>query len=188
MNSIRSDSDHTPAVLMGCDLYNAAVTGETVSCMNANSNASANHAGPSVLLIMDHGDNSRAVCFQQNQRDEVRDMGEVTGAVMADSGSHNTNYVVYPGVGITSPKNGNNPKPGDPCPTLTEDSRNYLVGKIEAGVQPCLTGAFMGGQGAKARSIAWCADGTTPTLKSAPSGGNTIPDVVYRVKEQEQGG
>ena len=43
------------------------------------------------------------------------------------------------------------------------------------------TGAFMGGQGAKARSIAYCGDGTTPTLKSAPSGGNTVPDVVYPV-------
>lgn len=35
--------------------------------------------------------------------------------------------VVYPGVGITSPKNGNNPKPGDPCMSLTTDSRNILV-------------------------------------------------------------
>ena len=41
--------------------------------------------------------------------------------------------------------------------------------------------AFMGGQGAKARSIAYCDDGTTPTLKAAMSGGNTVPDVVYPV-------
>jgi DNA (cytosine-5)-methyltransferase 1 len=40
-------------------------------------------------------------------------------------------------------------------------------------------GAFMGGQGAKARSIAYCDDGTTPTLKSALSGMNTVPDVCY---------
>ena len=39
--------------------------------------------------------------------------------------------------------------------------------------------AFMGGQGAKARSIAYCDDGTTPTLKSTLSGGNTVPDVCY---------
>lgn len=51
----------------------------------------------------------------------------------------------------------------------------------EGWVQPCITGAFMGGQGAKARSIAWCEDGTTPTLKSAPSGGNTVPDIVYPI-------
>lgn len=39
--------------------------------------------------------------------------------------------------------------------------------------------AFMGGQGAKARSIAYCDDGTTPTIKASPSGGNTVPDTVY---------
>lgn len=44
--------------------------------------------------------------------------------------------------------------------------------------------AFMGGQGAKARSIAYCDDGTTPTLKSAPSGGNTVPDVVICLNDQ----
>lgn len=76
-------------------------------------------------------------------------------------------------------------------PNADPSLQHKLFGRQDRGgvwVQPCLTGAFMGGQGAKARSIAWCADGTTPTLKSAPSGGNTIPDVVYRVKEQEQGG
>jgi len=41
---------------------------------------------------------------------------------------------------------------------------------------------FMGGQGAKARSIAYCDDGTTPTLKSA--GGNNVPDVVICLNDQ----
>jgi len=91
------------------------------------------------------------------------------------------NPVIYPGISITSPQNGNNPQPGDPCPTLTDDSKYYLVGKSECVTQPPITGAFMGGQGAKARSIAWCEDGTTPTLKSAPSGGNTVPDIVYPI-------
>lgn len=39
-------------------------------------------------------------------------------------------------------------------------------------------GAFMGGQGPKARSIAY-SETVSPPLKSAPSGLNTIPDVVY---------
>lgn len=34
------------------------------------------------------------VCFQQNQREEVRIM-DVLGALMAESGMHNTNYVVF---------------------------------------------------------------------------------------------
>lgn len=32
-------------------------------------------------------------CFQQNQREEVRIMGDKTGAITAESGMHNTNYV-----------------------------------------------------------------------------------------------
>ena len=35
--------------------------------------------------------------------------------------------VVYAGVGITSPKNGSNPQPGDSAPSLTNDSRNYMM-------------------------------------------------------------
>lgn len=34
---------------------------------------------------------------------------------------------VYPGVGITSKENASNPQPGDPTPTISTDSRNYLV-------------------------------------------------------------
>jgi len=48
-------------------------------------------------------------------------------------------------------------------------------------LNPWEPAAFMGGQGAKARSIAYCDDGSTPTIKSAPSGGNTVPDVVYPI-------
>ena len=36
---------------------------------------------------------------------------------------------------------------------------------------------FMGGQGAKAGSIA-CGEEVSPALKSVPSGGNTVPDVI----------
>lgn len=40
-----------------------------------------------------------------------------------------TDARVYPGVGITSTANMSNPKKGDPAPTLSTDSRNYLVAK-----------------------------------------------------------
>lgn len=39
-------------------------------------------------------------------------------------------------------------------------------------------GAFMGGQGAKAKGIGW-SETIAPTIKSVMSGSNTIPDVVY---------
>ena len=41
-------------------------------------------------------------------------------------------------------------------------------------------GAFMGGQGPKARTIAY-SEKVSPTIKNSPSGGNTIPDVVYPI-------
>ena len=42
--------------------------------------------------------------------------------------------------------------------------------------------AFMGGQGARARTIAYSEDGTTPALRSAESGTNRVPDVVYCIE------
>lgn len=38
-----------------------------------------------------------------------------------------TDARVYPGVGVTSKENASNPKQGDPSPTVSTDSRNYLV-------------------------------------------------------------
>ena len=46
------------------------------------------------LLSDSHG-TPHAVCFQQNQREEVRDMGECAGAITAEPGMHNTNYVCF---------------------------------------------------------------------------------------------
>ena len=37
----------------------------------------------------------QCVCFQQNQREEVRDMEGIAGALTAESGMHNTNYLCY---------------------------------------------------------------------------------------------
>lgn len=62
-----------------------------------------------------------------------------------------------------------------------EETAGHAGGSV-AGSGGIGVGAFMGGQGAKARSIAYCDDGTTPTIKSVMSGGNTVPDVVYSVQ------
>ena len=40
---------------LGLDLYNFAVTGDKACSMNANSNMSANHAGPTLLILNDQG-------------------------------------------------------------------------------------------------------------------------------------
>ena len=42
--------------------------------------------------------------------------------------------VVYDGSSVTSPKNWNNPKFGDPCYSLHTDSRNYVVICFEPGI------------------------------------------------------
>ena len=42
---------------------------------------------------VNNGNDLCAICFQQNQREEVRNMGDKAGAITAESGMHNTNYV-----------------------------------------------------------------------------------------------
>jgi hypothetical protein len=37
--------------------------------------------------------------------------------------------VCFDGSNVTNPINASNPKPGDPCHTLSQDSRNYVVEK-----------------------------------------------------------
>ena len=62
----------------------------------------------------------------------------------------------------------------DVSPTLCSDSHGTPHGV-------CYPAAFMGGQGTRARSIAYHDDGTSPTLKASPSGSNTVPDVCYPI-------
>ena len=61
---------------------------------------------------------------------------------------------------------------------VSEDITSCLRAQ-DHGHPPVICAAFMGGQGARARTIAYRSDGTVPTLKSSPSGTNTVPDVVY---------
>ena len=46
------------------------------------------------LRAQDHG-HPPVMCFQQNQREEVRNMGEQAGALTAEPGTHNNNYLCY---------------------------------------------------------------------------------------------
>ena len=63
---------------------------------------------------------------------------------------------------------------------IAEDDKGYTVSVKDA--QAVCIAAFMGGQGAKAGGIGYCDDGTTPTLKASPSGGNTVPDICYSIE------
>ncbi len=75
------------------------------------------------------------IAFTQNQRDEVRDLQNVSGTLSANPGMKQQTYVA----------------------------------------------AFMGGQGAKAGGLGYREE-QSPTLKSVPSGGNTVPDIVYALQ------
>lgn len=62
------------------------------------------------------------------------DAGETVPTITGDHNNHITNYtalcceaVVYDGANITSPLNKTNPQAGDPCHTISTDSRNYIV-------------------------------------------------------------
>ena len=71
-----------------------------------------------------------AVCYAADCRN-LELNHELSATLQAkNQGGHSLNYinpVIYPGVGITSKQNASNPAPGDPAPTISTDSRNYLV-------------------------------------------------------------
>ena len=63
---------------------------------------------------------------------------------------------------------------------ISDDMANTLTSCDHTGAQcVCFPSAFMGGQGAKARSIAF-SDKITPTLRSE-AGGNSVPMTVYGI-------
>lgn len=90
-------------------------------------------------LNANHGGLEPSVCYQVY---DARGNGEgiVAPTLTGDHNNRITDYtsvvvepVTYPGVGITSLANGSNPCPGDPCHSLTCDSRNYLVYSVGNG-------------------------------------------------------
>lgn len=96
--------------------------------------------------------------------------GKGNGLTAAVTGDHNnrvTDYtsvvvepVVYNGENVTSPANQTDPQPGDPCHTLSKDSRNYVIEPAPI----CLDRAFFNqGQNA-AYPPQLYTDGTVPPL------------------------
>ena len=87
---IRAEGENRPSrqghIVVGCDLYNGVMTGDTACNMNANSNASANHAGPSILILNDQGG-------------EVMNMSEdVTSTLRAQDHGHPPVICFEPGI------------------------------------------------------------------------------------------
>lgn len=61
--------------------------------------------------------------------------GSMSGALSAESGMNQTTYIAamaFNPAQITSPQNGNNPQPGDPCHTLDTDSRTAVCYALQS--------------------------------------------------------
>ncbi len=80
-------------------------------------------------------DRSAGFCVQQSARTNGIGYQEDTAPTlvsgMIPAAVIEREPVTYLGETVTSPTNKQNPQPGDPCHTLTADTRNYLVRAIE---------------------------------------------------------
>lgn len=115
-----------PAVAYSVDCRNMNLTNEHGTLQaKENGGQSLNYMGAVCYPIDSH---------QQDSRFKICEDG-VCPTVPGQMGTGGNNGpmvlevepVVYAGVGVTSKLNVQNPQPGDPCPTLNNDSRNYLV-------------------------------------------------------------
>lgn len=75
---------------------------------------------------------------------------------------------------------GGNPESGEEA---REGAAVHAAGGAGGSGRTGLSASFMGGQGSKAGGLGY-AEEVAPTLKSAISGGNTVPDVVYAINDK----
>ena len=109
------------------------------------------------------------MAFAANQRDEVRDLHNVAGALGAQPGMKQQTFVAE---GVVTKGNGD-------CFLTPERHTALTAGGGQAGQgYPCvLTAAFSAGQGCKAGGIGYQEE-CSPTLKAAESGTNMVPSVL----------
>ena len=139
----------------GFDGYNGDLTGDVAATLGVNCGMSTGRNG--------------VMAFAANQRDEVRDLHDVAGALGAQPGMKQQTFVAE---GVVTKGNGD-------C-FLSEERHTALsAGGGQAGQgYPCvLTAAFSAGQGSKAGGIGYQEE-CSPTLKAAESGTNMVPSVL----------
>ena len=139
----------------GFDGYNGDLTGDVAATLGVNCGMSTGRNG--------------IMAFAANQRDEVRDLRDVAGALGAQPGMKQQTFVAS---GVVTKGNGD-------C-FLSEERHTALsAGGGQAGQgYPCvLTAAFSAGQGSKAGGIGYQEE-CSPTLKAAESGTNMVPSVL----------
>ena len=142
-------------VVEGFDGYNGDLTGDVAATLGANCGMSTGRNG--------------VMAFAANQRDEVRDLHDVAGALNAQPGMKQQTFVAE---GVVTKGNGD-------CFLSEERHTALTAGGGQAGQgYPCvLTAAFSAGQGSKAGGIGYQEE-CSPTLKAAESGTNMVPSVL----------
>ena len=140
---------------IGFDGYNGDLVGEKAATLGVNCGMST-------------GRNGVITAFAANQRDEVRDLHDVAGALGAQPGMKQQTFVAS---GVVTKGNGD-------C-FLSEERHTALsAGGGQAGQgYPCvLTAAFSAGAGVSAGGIGY-GEELSPTLKGS-AGGNCMPSVL----------
>ena len=139
----------------GFDDYNGDLTGDVAATLGVNCGMSTGRNG--------------VMAFAANQRDEVRDLHDVAGALGAQPGMKQQTFVAE---GVVTKGNGD-------CFLSEERHTALTAGGGQAGQgYPCvLTAAFSAGQGSKAGGIGYQEE-CSPTLKAAESGTNMVPSVL----------
>ena len=139
----------------GFDGYNGDLTGDVAATLGVNCGMSTGRNG--------------VMAFAANQRDEVRDLHDVAGALGAQPGMKQQTFVAE---GVVTKGTGD-------CFLTPERHTTLTAGGGQAGQgYPCvLTAAFSAGQGSKAGGIGYQEE-CSPTLKAAESGTNMVPSVL----------
>ncbi len=143
---------------IGFDGYNGDLTGELSATLGVNCGMSTGRNG--VITPM---------AFAANQRDEVRDLHDVAGALGAQPGMKQQTFIAE---GVVTKGNGD-------CFLTHEQHTSLSTGGGQAGQgYPCvLTAGFSAGQGAKAGGIGYSEE-LSPTLKASESGTNMVPSIL----------
>ena len=138
----------------GFDGYNGDLTGDVVATLGVNCGMSTGRNG--------------VMAFAANQRDEVRDLHDVAGALGAQPGMKQQTFAAS---GVVAKGNGD-------CFLFEERHTALSTGGGQAGQgYPCvLTAAFSAGAGASAGGIGY-GEELSPTLKGS-AGGNCMPSVL----------
>ena len=142
----------------GFDGYNGDLTGDVAATLGVHCGMSTGRNG---LL--------QPIAFAANQRDEVRNLHDVAGALGAQPGMKQQTFIAE---GIVTKGNGD-------CFLTPERHTALTAGGGQAGQgYPCVLAAgFSAGQGSKAGGIGYQEE-CAPTLKAADSGTNMVPSVL----------